>query len=270
MPFLVIGAIAFIIAGIVLRQWRSTLGDSRAMLAAETYNVSNLEELSRAIADELGSAGSFRQTAEVKGIIHCEQPLMSELSQRHCVYSRTNVIEQCEHTYYEEDGEGNSERKTREESNTLAESDLKIDFQLEDDTGTIQISLDGAEIDAIEVVDRFEVSRGESISFGGFSFDPTNRLPVGTDSKRILGYQFNEWILPVGQYVYVLGEVSDSDGILKVQKPSNPGDRFLITYKTEEQLTQHKQSVARKQQIGGFVAFAVGVVCVIAWLMTGN
>ncbi|NES81622.1 MAG: hypothetical protein F6K10_09555 [Moorea sp. SIO2B7] len=250
MIIFIIAFILLLIAVSLVFQRRDVLNEIRAIKMTKTSTVKELQDISYSIKNELGIAGAFKEQVEIKGIIHSNNPITAELSKRPCVYARTQVMEKYKKTYYDD-----GERKTREGFNTLADNTLQINFYLEDGTGKIQVNPNEAEIELIEVVNRYELNNNQSTQ--------------GSDDKRILGYQYNEWILPLDMKVYVLGEISDSEGKLVIQKPLDNQSQFLITHKSEEQVLQEKQSKARslKRRITFWVW---SIIFMIVWLNVEN
>lgn len=270
--FLIVGSLLLIFAAGFFFERRSILKEILAIKSTATSTVAQLKELSHRIGNERGSAGAFQEQVEVKGFIRSNNPMTAQLSERPCVYSKMRVVEKYEETYYEEDEDGNRESKTRRDSTTLADNNIQISFQLEEKTGIIQIDPNGAKIEAIEVVDGYELPRDQnqgtvSLSFGGFSLTLPSR--GFNNNKRILGYQYNEWILPIDTQIYVLGEVTDSDGTLKIQQPANPEHPFLISHKSEEQLLRFKERKAHNKNIASIVCFVLGIICIVGGAIAG-
>ncbi len=87
-----------------------------------------------------------------------------------------------------------------------------------------------------------------------------------SENKRILGYQYNEWILPLGTKVYVMGEVCNSESELVIHKPSDSENHFFITHKSEEQLLQEKQAKARRQNTY-IISLGLAVTCILVVLL---
>jgi hypothetical protein len=50
--------------------------------------------------------------------------------------------------------------------------------------------------------------------------------------RRTLGYRFTERAIPAGRQLYVLGEVADEGGELRVRKPAK--GRFIVSVRSEE------------------------------------
>lgn len=266
MFFVIIGIVLLIVSVIFYWEWQKTIKKVQALKDTETSSVAQLSEMSRAIATELGTIGAFKEQVEVKGIIHSANPIIAELSQHPCVYAKMQVIEKYEETYYQTDEKGNRQKITRQGSTILASNVLQINFQLDDDTGKIQINPNDAEIEAIEVVNRYELAPNHqsSLSFGEFHLD----IPLhNSGDKRVLGYQYNEWILPVESKIYVLGEISDSDGHLVIHQPLDKNNRFLITHKSKEEFLQNKISQMVNQKTVMMTCGIIGIICTIIGLV---
>ena len=263
---LIIGLVLLVISVVFFFEWQKTTKKVQALKDTETSSVAQLSDMSQSIAKELGTVGAFKEQVEVKGLITANNPLTAELSQRPCVYTKMRVVEKYEETYYEKDENGNRQRKTRRGSTTLADNILQITFHLDDGTGKIPINPNDAEIEAIEVVNRYELNQNQpGLSWGGFSINLSSH---NSRDKRILGHQYNEWILPVDTKIYVLGEISDSDGHLMIHQPVDKNNRFLITYKSEEELLQSKESQVKSQKIGAIACAIIGIICLIIGLVT--
>jgi hypothetical protein len=136
----------------------------------------------------------------------------------------------------------------------VAQNEQFAPFTVEDPTGGVPVNAEGAEVDAKQVVNRFERntgSEGPSISLGG----ATINLGGG---ERTIGYRYTESILAVDAPVYVLGTVQEDDGI---GGPSGEeGQRFVISHRSEEVLGQSLGKTALWLGVGGLAALAVGVV----------
>ncbi|NET39204.1 MAG: hypothetical protein F6K19_45745, partial [Cyanothece sp. SIO1E1] len=226
-------------------QWRAVFGELKTITATETSTVAELKEVIEAIISGLGNADMFRQQVEVKGLIHCSEPMIAELSAKPCVYARSLYKEKFEETYTDE-----GETKIRQDSVVLTDNTRSVIFQLEDDTGSITINPVGANIEAIEVVNRYEL----------------NKNAEKLDTRRNLGHQYNEWILPVGQRIYVLGEISSSNDHVVIGKPLQEAYPFLITHKLEDQIVGAKRAKARRHLIDSIVYLILGVLITFAFI----
>lgn len=129
--------------------------------------------------------------------------------------------------YYEED-HGDNDVGSNRRSETIASNEQFAPFVVEDGSGAVGVRGEGAEVDALEVVNRFERDTGGGgITIGGVTIN----LGGG---ERTIGYRYVEGILPVDEPVYVLGAVQE-DRQLGVPAEGEE-KRFLISYRSEEQL----------------------------------
>jgi E3 ubiquitin ligase len=213
--FVLFGVAAWVAVGVLLYFRRKSLGKREAMRRVETSSA----------ADVAGMAPG--SPVEVKGTLRCESPLESEMAGKTCAYYLSQVIREYQET--ERDADGDLE--TRRRSEVVASNEQFALFAVEDDSGAVGVRGEGAEVDALEVMDRFERDAGGagSISLGGLTFNLGER-------ERTIGYRHVESILPVDTPVYVLGAVQD-DGEIGAPPPGEEEQgRFLISHRSEEQL----------------------------------
>ncbi len=230
----------------------------------KTSTAAELAEMAASIKQELGTGG-FRQQTEVKGVIKCDQPLTGELSKQACVYYSMSVSERYEETYYERDAQGNQVRRTRTGSTTVASNSQRVPFHVQDDTGKVLVNPNDASIDAVKVISKYEPGSRQTISFGSFRFN----ISGGSSDRRILGYEFEESIVPLDRRVYVLGEASDSSGELMVQKPEDKKKPFIVSLKSEEELTRSVEGKIKGFMIGAIVCIALGAAAIAYGIVNG-
>jgi len=264
MLFILSGAL--IVAGVGLLIYRRHVAHQLMMIkATETSTVSDVEQLAASIRRELGDAEGMHEYTELKGKIRCDEPLTSELAQRPCVYYDMKVEEEYEETYYETDSKGNRHRRTRTARRTVAENTVKTPFILEDTTGQIRVEPYDAQIEALPLINRYEPYRGnlKTLQLGAFRFS----LDIETlGGRRIRGYRYTESLLPLGQRLYVLGDVTEIDGQLTVVNPTEKSKPFLISYKSEEELIGSKEKLLFALQIGAIAAFIIGIILAVRGL----
>lgn len=187
------------------------------------------------------------EPVELKGIARCATPLTSELAGRPCVYYRSVTTRE----YLVSGGRGGRRRK----SETISENEQRLPFLLEDATGQVAVNPAEAEIDGRKLVDRFEPYRGEptaSITVGGIAID----LP---GDARTLGYRWVEHAVPVDAPVYVLGVLQD-DGSIGPPPPGSRFRRFLISARSEEELTKHLRQQSWLMLAGAVLSLLVSCV----------
>ncbi|GAK57359.1 hypothetical protein U27_04324 [Candidatus Vecturithrix granuli] len=271
----IIGGILLVVGIILLVIYFSNKRKFEEMYTVETSTTAALRDVWQGVADEIG-AGSFEQKTEINGVIECDQPIESELAKERCVHYRMSVERNWEEDYEEEYTEKDpasgrmvrkTRRGTRKGSDSVANNSRSTKFYVRDETGTILVDPEGANIDVEQVIDRFEpsssVSRG-NISFGGRSFSIGTSRDSGR--RRTLGYHFKEWLLPLNRRVYIMGSASDRSGELMIQKPREKG-KFLISLKSEEELIASAKSGMTWGLYGAIACFIIGIVLMILQFM---
>jgi hypothetical protein len=237
---LLLFAIIFLVAGGALLYFRSRTKQKAALMGqTETSNASDVSGLAPGTLVEVG------------GTLRCEEPLTSEMAGERCAYYSSKVVrEYLERDYDDGDDDVGSDRR----SEVVAQNEQFAPFTVEDPTGSVTVSAEGAEVDARQVVNRFERntgSEGPSITLGG----ATINLGGG---ERTLGYRYTESILPVDASVYVLGTVQEGGGI---GAPSgDEGQRFVVSHRSEEALGQSLGKTVLWLGVGGIAALVVGVI----------
>jgi hypothetical protein len=240
---LLLFAVIFLVAGGVLLYFRSRSQQKAGLMSqTETSNASEVPSL---------APGTL---VEVNGTLRCEEPLTSEMSEKTCAYySATVTREYLERDYNDDDDVGSDRR-----SEIISQNEQFAPFSVEDATGSVPVSAEGAEVDARQVVNRFERntgSEGPSISLGGAT------LNLG-GGKRTIGYRFTESILPVDAPVYVLGAVQES-GEIGAPPPGEAEHRFVVSHRSEEALGQSLGKTVLWLGVGAIGAFVLGVVLLL-------
>lgn len=259
----ILGGILIMIGIVLYFVHRRHTSRLRQMKGLQTSTVKALQETAQAVAQAIG-AGSWGEYVEVKGMVGCDRPLISELTQTPCVHYQMQVVREYEETEIDNDGD----RQTRKRSDTVSSHQQSIPFWIDDGTGQIHIDPDGADIDTVQVLNDFrpESSIGAQISFGSFTFNLGGNIEIGSGG-RTLGYRFVEKVLPLERRVYVLAKACDHSGSLTLVKPTQSGQTFLISLKSEEQLTASTQRTADWTFYGMFASLGLGIMLVIAALI---
>lgn len=120
--------------------WRRKSQDKLLEIkATPTSTAKDLHELCQSVKDGMGNSGGFKQLAEVKGVVKCDNPIFGELSKRPCVYYEMKIYEE------------------REGDHNILQADCQsTPFEVEDATGRIRVNPNGARIDPILVVNKFK------------------------------------------------------------------------------------------------------------------
>jgi len=232
--------------------------------STETITAAGLATEASDVAKEIG-AGSYTKMAEVKGTVESASPLSSEMSGTQCAWYRSTVVREYEETYTERDSDGKSRTATRRGSETVSTNERRTPFLVRDETGATEVDPEGAPMEGERVLSQFEQGdRGPAISIGGF------RVSLGAlgAGRRTIGYKLEEWALPLGARVYVLGEARDDGGRLRIAKPSAKGGRFIISMKSEEQLLKSAKTGSSVLRILAIV-FAVSAITLFVLVLLG-
>lgn len=199
------------------------------------------------------------EMVEVKGTIRSDTPLMSEYANKACVWYASKVIREYEKRERDADGD----MQTHRTSETVSSNSQMIPFFVEDATGRIEVNLDGADIDAPTILNRFESAddngSGPSISFAGIS------ISMG-DSDRTLGYRYVVEALEVDKPIYVLGAYRE-DGTIGAPAHGAKNRKFIVSHRTEEELKASWGKQAFWLGTSAIAVFAIGVLLIIAGII---
>jgi hypothetical protein len=250
MTALIVGVIVLVIGASLLYFGRRTQSKTNLMQAVGTSNAADMGKL---LPGEM---------AEIKGTIRCANPLTAEYAEKPCVWYSAQVTREYEHR--EKDSNGNWQTNRRSES--VSSNTQRTSFFVQDSTGQIEVHLDGAEIDAPTILDRFEDKSsnnpGININIGGASISNSN-------DDKTLGYRYNVKALAVDTPIYVLG-VYREDGTIGAPPPENKARKFIVSYRSEEELhaSWKKQafwlgSVAIVLALAGVVLIVIGIITMI-------
>jgi hypothetical protein len=236
--FVLFGVLMWVAAGVLVYFRRRQLRKTEFMRSVETTEAVDVNDLPPGTQ------------VEVKGTLRCEEPLTSEMAGQPCAYYLSRVIREYTRQDHDDDDDVGSDRRTE----VVASNERFAPFAVEDGSGAVGVRGEGAEVDALEVVDRFERDAGVglSVTLGGH----TVHLGGG---ERTIGYRYVESVLPVDAPVYVLGVVQQ-DG--RIGAPADEGGRFLISHRSEEQL---EKKYRRDALVLGLVAaglFLFGLIFV--------
>lgn len=262
---IIIGGVLIALGVVLILVRRKAQNQLLEIKFVKTSTAAELKEAADGIRQELGTPG-LRQMSEVKGVIKCDQPLTGELSKQQCVYYAMTVSERYEETYTERDSQGREVRRTRTGTTTVASNSQRVHFYVQDESGKILVNPNDADIDAVKVVDKYEPGQRSTVSFGSFSFN----VRSSGSGRRILGYEFEERILPLDRRVYVLGEATDTSGELMVQKPQEKGKPFIVSLKSEEELTRSTEGKIKGLMIGAIVCWVAGLAAIGYGIIKGQ
>ncbi len=256
MIYFVLAGVAAAVGALLLLGRASNRAKARQLKTAQHRSIGELQEMAKEIAAELGP-GSYNEQVELRGTIECASPLLSELGETPCVHYRMSVSRKYEEQYEEYDQQQDrSVVRTRKGSETVASNTRSCPFVLRDDSGAAEVLPDGASIDLEKSLSTFEPEAnlrtlGGGMGYGQFRFSGA----AWSSGRQTLGYELQEWVLPVGRSVYVLGEANDEEGRLRIGKPHDKESKFIISPKSKQALIQGAERAVRGFMIGAVVAF---------------
>jgi hypothetical protein len=243
---LLLFAVIFLVAGGVLLYFRNRTKQKSALMSqTETSNASDIGGI---------APGTL---VEVKGTLRCDEPLTSEMAEKTCAYYSSTVTREYLRDDYNDDNDVGSDRRTE----IIAQNVQFAPFMVEDDSGFVGVHAEGAEVDARQVMNRFDRNTGNegSFSLGGVSVN----LGGG---ERTIGYRYTESILSVDESVYVLGAVQEG-GTIGAPHSGEKGNRFVVSHRSEEAHTQSLGKTALWLGVGGAAALVIGVVLLVVGII---
>ena len=248
---MIFGGIILLIIAVVCFFWgRSQAGELRAMNAADTYTAQMLADLHGRVTASLG-ADALSQPCEVEGQIECDAPLTAPLSGTPCVAYTHTVTREYEEDVTSTDSQGKTETRAERRSETLENQQRRVNFWVRDATGRALIVPEGADLDLVEMANRYEAAPAR-----------------GYGRTRELGQRFVETVLAVGTKVYVLGCAIDYQGQPAIgRSPRQPSARFLVSRKSERELTQSAASWSRGLYYVAAGSGVAGLALLIAGLV---
>jgi hypothetical protein len=245
---LIIGVIVLVVGGALMYFGRRTQAKTNLMRSVATANAS---ELSNLLPGEM---------VELKGTIRCASPLSAEYVNKACVWYSAQMTREYEHR--EKDSDGNWETNRRSE--TVSSNTQQTPFFVQDATGQTEVDLDGAEIDAPVILDRFEDkasegTSGPSISIGGISIS-------GGGGDKTLGYRYKVKALETDKPIYVLGAYRE-DGTVGAPPEGSKTRKFIVSHRTEEQLRTAWGKSAQRMGFAAVACAAIGVILIVVGIV---
>jgi hypothetical protein len=166
--------------------------------------------------------------------------------------------------YRETERDADGDLETRRRSAVVSESERFAPFFVEDPSGTVGVRGERAEVDALEVANRFEEREddGPGFEIGGVT------VQMG-EGEQTLGYRHVEHVLPVDAPVYVLG-TARGDGRIGALEDEGWDRRFLISHRSEGDLSKGYKREAFVLALVAVGLFLFGVVFLAGGLGAGG
>lgn len=235
---------------------RAKLKKLGRIVSTEICTVEHLKTLASSMAEGFGS-GSLRFPAAVSGHVRCAEPLVSELSETPSIHYSMTVLRE----FKEPRNSSGGKRQNHRGSKQMASSDRSVPFQLEDASGVIRVEPSGAKFTAEQTLSRFEQASagGHTIEVGSYVLEAP---PAVVGGSTTVGYRFSEQTIPVDQEIFVLGEVTDPDGELRIEIPEGD-ENLLISVKGRSQLIKDLGSGAKGLKTASIVFAVIGALLVV-------
>jgi len=266
-----------LIGGALLLVYFAKRSTTRAQLMAttETKRLADVLNLIKEIRTDLPgeSESGYVEFCELKGKLVTDAPVQGELSGHEVAIYETRVTRVFETRRERRDANGNVNVTWHKSSETLSSNRREAEVFLDDGSARVRLIPSGAELALDKVVDRFEPPNavehnhhgGFALRAGSFSLSLTGTRHG--DSRRTLGYRFQESVLPLDSEVYVLAEIADtSDGAL-IRKPTESEAPFVVSLKTEAELIRGKMASAKWLKIAAALSGIAGVALVVMGLL---
>lgn len=248
--------------------------------ATETSNVGDVLSLVAEVRSDMaelgGGTSGYAHIHEFKGRVVCDSPLTGEFSGRPAAIVNTRVERDVETLRESTDARGNETSRWVRSTETMSSNRQETVFFVEDASGRLRVDPSGGKLALTDVVNRFEQPQAvesagggqATVSISGFSVS----VPAKSDTsdRRTLGYRFVEEALPIGQHLYVYGEVVDTaDDGLVVRKPGQEDRPFILSTQGEERLVAAAKSSAGSRRWIGIALAVAGAALVVAGVVTG-
>jgi hypothetical protein len=236
-------------------------GRLRTIQAIRSVTIEELQGLQQGVAKEIG-AGAYTEAVKLQADLVCEQPLVAPFSEEACIAYQSRVVEVFEERVTSTDSEGKSTTSWQRNERSISSEERRCDFSLHQGNHRIDVDAEGAEIDLVEIINRMDpgqLSPGRHPA--GRQAAAASALQLGSaalaahlnradgPSFRFIGYRQEESIFPASGSIFVVAEVSDAGGSLRLHQPRE-GGLFLIRNEGEERLLKRLQTSLKLWTIG--------------------
>jgi len=180
--------------------------------------------------------GVFIGLNEVKGVAESESPLTTYLTETPAVWYEWKVQEKWRRTETYRDSKGRRRTRTRTGWSTVDSGDGSQPFHLRDETGSLLVRPQGADMEVEETLSR-HCSGSDPMYYGK---GPERAISNSTHQRH-----FVEHALRPGDATYILGPARlREDAAAPVLEHDEDERYFFITTKSEQQVTQGRGILA--------------------------
>ena len=255
--------IVLIVGGVLAMVFlRSQMANKvREMKFMETTTVKDLLDMFSTMQSD-GLGDHFRHYVEVKGTVYSPETVRTPFSDREVAYcaSKLAAVTQREERYRDNDGNMRTRIQKSEETITMEDSSNTLLFKDSSSDQCVVLDIkNGCSFDVPETFDRFE-NVGNLNRYSYFRNFHHNRA-------NLLGYRMQEKTVSLNQPLYVLGEAYKEGDIIHIGKPTDRDKTFIVSTKSEDEMSGKCESNAKFAFFGGIAAIVVGVGLLIYQLI---
>jgi hypothetical protein len=172
--------------------------------------------------------GVFIGFVELLGKLRCYSPIISYLAETPCPYYRFSIEEEWRRVVTYTDSKGNTRTRVESGWTTIMSGEKMIPFEVVDETGSIRVWPEGAEIEAANILHEYG-HRGHPLYY---TKGPPHAIPNSTGKRK-----FTEYILPIHHDIFLVGQSRErSDRVEPEIAHDRNAPRFLISVRREEQI----------------------------------
>lgn len=208
--------------------------------------------------DEAGLGNDYREFVELKGTIVSNNLVETPFSNRKVAYCESKVSQVTEVREQYRDQNGHMQTRVRKNENIISSEKTSQEISLVDTSTNEEVVLDvngtGCKFEVPETFNRFENKN----NIGNYRyFNSTSWNRYGADT---LGFKMVEKTIEPNQSLYVIGEAYRVGNKLHIGKPQDDKKPFIVTTKSEEDLVNKNNQMAKIELIGGIIAIVVGIL----------
>ena len=220
-------------------------------------DIKSVLETCLSISKELG-AGHFSQMVKINAKAKIDEPIYGEFTNDACVYFEASAEHEYESIVETKNDKGRTIRNWVAGSETIGSVKVGGQFYLEDNSGKVDIDMQGSELTIKQTHKQFKSSgRDKEFSFGKYDA----RSERDFKSK---GYSEMERNITIGTSLFVLGELHDRNGVPMITIPKEKENPFIVSIQTEEQVIGGLESKTKSVFYGGIACLVIGAALTIA------
>ena len=269
-----LGIGSLLIALLCFLGYRSTKNKQAEILTVQTSRIQDIKERAEAVSETLGQ-GYCSDYTEIKGQLEANEVITAPLSGEDCVYYRSSISREWEELERYTDSEGQAQERSNQVSEIIYSSSSSTSFFINDGSGKLRVNPERAEIELETVLAEQKTETQVQILNHTLRTQEGLTLDVSPDTQRWeeadnyshLYYRFSESVLKPNGLLYTLGTVVDTDGVLTLVKPTEKGQRYIISRKSEEELVAQQESQQKGLRLAAIIFALIGLICIAVKLL---